>query len=63
MAFDFRDLECFLAVEREGSFGRAATMLMVTQPAVSERIRHLERVVGRALFVRSFRTRRRVVRA
>jgi DNA-binding transcriptional LysR family regulator len=55
MTLDLRDLEFFLTVEREGSFGRAATVLMVTQPAVSERIRHLERVVGRALFERTSR--------
>ena len=55
MALDLRDLAFFLAVQRQGSFGRAATELMVTQPAVSERIRHLERVVGRALFERTAR--------
>lgn len=55
MALDLRDLAFFLAVERQGSFGRAATELMVTQPAVSERIRHLERVVGRPLFERTAR--------
>jgi DNA-binding transcriptional LysR family regulator len=53
MGLDLRDLAVFLAVERQGSFGRAATELMVSQPAVSERIRHLERVVGRSLFERS----------
>ena len=50
-----QDLEVFLAVERHGSFGRAATELLITQPAVSERIRQLERVVGRPLFDRSVR--------
>jgi DNA-binding transcriptional LysR family regulator len=52
---DPRDLQVFLAVERHGSFGRAAVELMVTQPAVSERVRHLERVVGRSLFERTTR--------
>jgi len=52
---DPRDLEVFLAVERQGSFGRAAVELLVTQPAVSERVRHLERVVGRPLFERTTR--------
>lgn len=55
MALDLRDLDVFLAVAREGSFGRAANALMVTQPAVSERIRHLERVIGRRLFERTAR--------
>jgi DNA-binding transcriptional LysR family regulator len=53
MDLDLRDLAVFLAVERQGSFGRAATELMVSQPAVSERIRHLERVIGRSVFERS----------
>ena len=55
MDLDLRDLAFFLAVERQGSFGRAARELMVTQPAVSERVRHLERVVGRAVFERTSR--------
>ena len=45
----------FLSVARNGSFGRAAHELLVTQPAVSERIGQLERVVGRPLFDRTAR--------
>lgn len=55
MGIDLRDLAVFLAVDRQGSFGRAATELMVSQPAISERIRHLERAVGRRLFDRTAR--------
>ena len=55
MALDLRDLEVFLAVARRGSFGRAAGELLVSQPAVSERIRHLERVVGTPVFERTTR--------
>ncbi len=55
MALDLRDVEMFLAVDRQGSFGRAATELLVSQPAVSERIRHLERTVGRPVFYRTSR--------
>jgi len=55
MDLDLRDLAFFLAVERQGSFGRAAGELLVSQPAVSERIRHLEHVVGCALFDRTSR--------
>ena len=55
MALDLRDLEVFLAVVRNGSFGRAASALIVTQPAVSDRIRHLERVVGTEVFERTAR--------
>jgi DNA-binding transcriptional LysR family regulator len=53
MGLELRDAEVFLAVARQGSFGRAATELVVTQPAVSERIRHLERACGRPLFERT----------
>ncbi len=53
MTLDLHDLEVFLTVERQGSFGRAATELLVTQPAVSERIRHLERELGRSVFERT----------
>src|SRR5262245_3125265 len=55
MGLDLRDLEFFLAVARTGSFGRAATALLVTQPAVSDRVRHLERVVGTEVFERTAR--------
>jgi len=55
MSLDLRDLEVFLAVTRQGSFGRAANELRVSQPAVSERIRHLERVVGTRVFERTTR--------
>jgi DNA-binding transcriptional LysR family regulator len=55
MDLALNDLTVFLAVERRGSFGRAAAELLVTQPAVSERIRHLERTVGRRLFDRTTR--------
>ena len=55
MDLDLRDLEVMAAVVREGSFGKAAASLLVTQPAVSERIRHLERVIGRSVFDRTSR--------
>ncbi len=45
----------FLAVVRDGSFGRAATSLLISQPAVSERIAGLERTVGTDLFARGNR--------
>src|SRR4029079_16254148 len=55
MAIEVQDMGVFLAVVREGSFGRAATTLLVSQPSVSERIVNLERVVGARLFDRSNR--------
>lgn len=48
-------MSVFLAVVREGSFGRAATTLLVSQPSVSERVVRLERLVGVRLFNRTNR--------
>lgn len=50
-----QDMAVFLAVVREGSFGRAATTLQVSQPAVSERVARIERSVGATLFTRGNR--------
>jgi DNA-binding transcriptional LysR family regulator len=55
MAIETNDLAVFLAVVREGSFGRAASTMLVSQPAVSERIARLEREVGAELFTRGAR--------
>lgn len=52
---DVRDLQCFVAVAEECSFTRAAERLLVAQPAVSQRIRAIERSLGRRLFERSSR--------
>ncbi len=52
MTLQTEDLAVFLAVTREGSFGRAASSLLVSQPAVSERMARLEREVGATLFER-----------
>jgi DNA-binding transcriptional LysR family regulator len=55
MTIQSEDMAVFLAVVREGSFGRAAHSLLVSQPSVSERIARLERDVGAPLFHRSTR--------
>src|SRR5580658_6900705 len=55
MAIEAQDMAVFLAVVREGSFGRAAATLFVSQPAVSERVVRLERSLGTALFTRGNR--------
>ena len=55
MAIQTEDLTAFLAVVGQGSFGRAASALLVSQPAVSERMARLERAVGATLFVRGAR--------
>jgi len=46
------DLGAFEAAARLGSFTRAADELGISQPAISQRVRHLELRVGAALFVR-----------
>ena len=49
-------LSCFLAVADNLSFARAADGLHVTQPAVTQQIRALEKELGVRLFVRTTRT-------
>lgn len=51
MLEDFR-LQVFMTVVREKSFTRAAAELGVSQPAVSQNIAELEKVVGYKLFER-----------
>ena len=50
-----RQLECFLAIVREGSFTRAARRIHLSQPSLSERIAELEDELGKRLFSRSHR--------
>lgn len=52
---DVRAIQCFLAVAREGNVTRAAEMLHLTQPAVSQQIKHLAQASGLALFTRTAR--------
>ena len=53
MLEDFR-LEIFEAVVKTGSFTKAALLLDISQPAVSQNIAELERITGHALFERSY---------
>ncbi|MCP3100629.1 LysR family transcriptional regulator [Myxococcus sp. K15C18031901] len=55
MDLDPRYLETFLMVSRERGFGRAATLLHRTQPAVSYQIQKLEEQLGTRLFDRTTR--------
>ena len=50
---DFRHLAAFSAVAKTGSFARAAETLDYTQPAVSQQVAALEKIVGHRLFERS----------
>ena len=52
---DTGQLEAFERIVREGGFGQAAWSLGISQPAISARIRTLEREVGGKLFTRSGR--------
>jgi aminoethylphosphonate catabolism LysR family transcriptional regulator len=51
----YTQLRAFDAVAREGSFSRAATVLGVTQPALTIQVRALEAAYGMKLFVRQGR--------
>ncbi|AFC29012.1 LysR family transcriptional regulator [Paenibacillus mucilaginosus 3016] len=48
----FRQLECFIQICKEGSFTKAAEILMISQPTLSQQIRFLETEVGASLFER-----------
>lgn len=52
---DLRSVECFLRVAETLHFGRAAAELHLSQPALSQRIRTLERDVGAKLLDRDRR--------
>ncbi|MEU9891294.1 LysR family transcriptional regulator [Sphaerisporangium sp. NPDC051011] len=50
-----RDLRCFVSVARHNGFSPAAAELRMSQPAVSQAIARLERVLGVRLFTRTSR--------
>ena len=52
-ALEFRQLEYFVSVAEELHFGRAATRMYITQPALSQAIAGLERTMDVQLFVRT----------
>ena len=50
-----QQIRCFCAAVELGSFTAAAAALRVTQPAVAEQVKRLERALGAELFVRAGR--------
>ena len=52
-ALTLRQLRFFSVLVEEGHFGRAARRLSITQPALSNAIKQMERLVGGALLTRS----------
>ena len=52
---ELRQFEYFVAVAEHLHFGRAAAALSIGQPAVSQQVAHLERVLGTELLDRTHR--------
>lgn len=52
-ALTLRHFQCFVVLAREQHFGRAAQRLSITQPALSNAIKQMERLLGAPLLVRS----------
>ncbi|MGP6175558.1 LysR family transcriptional regulator [Corynebacterium sp. A21] len=53
MALESRLLEAFLSIVEEGTISRAATVLHISQPALSRQLRELEKQAGQQLIIRS----------
>lgn len=52
---NIRQLECFIEIARQGSFSKAAGILHVSQPSLSEMIKNLEEEIGAPLLYRASR--------
>ncbi|MCX4461552.1 transcriptional regulator CynR [Streptomyces sp. NBC_01728] len=55
MGFELRHLRYLLAVAEQGSFTRAAEVLHISQPTLSQQIRQMERLMGTQLLDRTGR--------
>ena len=49
---ELRDMRYFLALAEELHFRRAAEVLHLSQPSLSQQIRHMEEQIGAKLFAR-----------
>ncbi|MGV0393618.1 LysR family transcriptional regulator [Corynebacterium riegelii] len=58
---DTRNIHSFIAVHEEASFSKAAAILGISQPLVSQRVRRLEQEVGAELIAREYRPLRLTV--
>lgn len=56
MSVDLQDLRAFVTVSETRHFGKAAILLRVAQPALSQRIQRLERELGTILLARTSRS-------
>lgn len=52
-ALTLRQLQCFSVLVEEGHFGRAAQRLSITQPALSNAIKQMEKLLGAELLART----------
>lgn len=52
-ALTLRQLQCFSVLVEEGHFGRAAQRLAITQPALSNAIKQMEKLLGAELLART----------
>lgn len=52
---ELRELKYFLAIAKEQNISKAAESLFVTQPSLSRQMQHLEKEIGKQLFVRGAR--------
>src|SRR5665647_449366 len=55
MSMNIRQLEYFIEIVRQGSFSKAANILHVSQPSISEMIKNLEDELGTPLLYRGAR--------
>ncbi|GAB3545273.1 LysR family transcriptional regulator [Spirosoma fluminis] len=58
---ELRQFRCFVEIDQELHYQKAASQLFISQPALSQQIQLLKNELGVDLFVRSHRTIQRKV--